>query len=211
MDMEPKMSELVRAFNEARLCAIHIDLQNVYYGDCLEAIYRANTFAENLQEFTVSNFWVAQTNTYAIRTLLDFKRLCSNARYAEEEDEFRGGGSSGNQLREDLCAKENDIVFTKYLDVYGQGNGLAGDYLKSKDLTTHLYTGIVYSACFYYSVRGALREGFYVYACIDATDCPDDEKEDFMYSLRLTAKDLEASDNLCITSTDDVINALRLS
>ncbi|MEM9468955.1 MAG: hypothetical protein AAF988_02220 [Pseudomonadota bacterium] len=71
MEIDEDLIDLVRAFDEARLAALHIDMQTCFYftyGDrhlshrTDYAFPKVNKFAAQLRTFKVPNNWVAYTD-----------------------------------------------------------------------------------------------------------------------------------------------------
>lgn len=180
--------DLVAAFNEARLAAVHIDLQNLFYvenGTDIAFPVVADV-AQCMRDLGVPNYWVALTHRWHAGSYASFKELYENTHL----------GLHG-------CVKPHpdEMVFEKTgQDLFSWQSIAALETLLDAGIDTLVMTGVYHDKCFTDTVRGALNEGFRVYAVADATDCP---MGDFDFMPRNILKSVQPSlhHRMTLTST----------
>jgi nicotinamidase-related amidase len=193
--MNTDLSGLVTAFKQAQLCAMHIDLQDLFYfpgDDCPtdQAFHVTNDFAQELRQIDIPNFWVACL--YETPEIIPY-----NHAHQKTADIFH----------KDINVLPNEIVVTKATSS-AFGNRLLTPFLNHTGLTTQIATGVFFDSCYQKTIENALMQGFNVYACLDATDCPKDEHQDFKPRF-FNELPQEAQDRLHVTNTQELLDTLQ--
>lgn len=154
--------ELRRAFEEKRLGAIHVDLQNGYYTDFTKVAFPiANDVACTTREHNIPNYWVAYTKNWAALSTLGFMK-----KYTGTNLEFH----------KTIAFDKDELVFEKNAQgAFDCQRPLLNVHLRAHNIDTLVVTGVHYFACVAETIAGALIKDFRVFALADATDCPEAE------------------------------------
>lgn len=189
------MKTLSAAFQDARVAAIHVDLQGFYLAgpDAHRGYAVANDLARSFRRAGVENYWVAITHRNAILRVHEFQR--------DNHRELAG-------IARLIDALPHETLFEKNRDsLFGTWNLKPEILLKSQRKDTLVITGVMHHACVFATATAAVERGFKVFVVADATDRPEkqfDSYESFMHGW--LAKELRK--NLSVVYADDVVEAL---
>ncbi len=149
---------LRRAFEGARLAAVHVDLQTRFFNEKTMKAYPAvNEFAQEMRRVGVANHWVAYTGFWDVNPYRQFE---------QDYDARRLG------LHRTIQALPDELVFEK--NAVGAFDHKRSDLtacLKDRAVDTIMVTGVIHSACVMETIRGALSRNMAAYVVADATDC----------------------------------------
>jgi nicotinamidase-related amidase len=174
---------------------MHIDLQELYYfdgEDCptAQAYTVANSFAQSLRHLDIPNFWVA-CDTQEKPEILPYEHILR-----EKTD----------LLHQEIELLPNELIIKK-APTSAFGNKHLSSFLNHSNNTTLLVTGVYFDSCYQESIKNALQAGFNVYACLDATNCPQNEHDEFL-STFFDDLTTEQKSKLHVTTTTNVIQTL---
>ena len=192
------MSDLVdlkRAFNEKRLAAVHVDLQNCYFREETMAAYpAANDLAAVLRAREVPNHWVAYTRDWSVRTPLQFSQKYTN---------------TALDLHRAIDIAAGEKIFEKA----GQGAFDHADAplcrtLRADGTRALVVDGVIHSACVAQTIAGAMTKGLQVFAAIDATDCHIADHAMWRHWILHTLQDPSRAHLLTVTTSHAIRRAL---
>jgi len=206
MDYALRNSWSAQRFSNEELAAMHIDLQTGYCAkstsrNTAQATKTAGQFSSELRELQIPNYFVAAAFHDQMFSYADFKK------YLDSRESKNSMNVFGN-FETELGLQDQDVVITK-TSASVTGNQQALRTLKDNGIRGIFLTGIFYDACFYYSALGLIREGFYVSACLDATDCLEKNRDEFSRGFS-TAGEIIAPGKLHVTTTAHVLSERRM-
>ena len=186
-------ADLKRAYENATVAALHVDLQENFYEQSTQnAFSAAKEFSLDMRPRAIPNYWVALTSRNAV-SVMGLYHLQNHSMY---------------RFHASIPYQDEEVVFEKRDEgLFHDPSGTAGDRLRRDGIDTLLVTGIYHDKCFAQTVRGALYEGFRVYAVADATDCPP-AQYDFFGREILKYAPREVHGRLSVTSTKVVTRLL---
>lgn len=208
MEIKPEMLDLVRAFNEARLAALHIDMQECFYYTDADrgfsyptdhAFPAVNDFAQQLRQLSIRNDWVVYTQQWGKESFSSFARRIQ-VEAAEEA------------IHSSIFVAENESVFNKdTTSAFRDTNCLLRKYLDGKGTDTLIIDGIKAYHCLAGTAADALKKNFRVYVPIDVTDKPDQLKNYAKWFLRPNDPTPQQKARITFTSTTKILEALRMA
>jgi len=208
MNINGKMNALISAFNEARLCAMHIDMQwHFMESACREGrlptekvIPPLRQFSSDLREHNIPNHWVAYTNGWGVSDYNTFKT---------------GQAVAGRlplirplKMVPDL-AKDHEMVFEKAKQwAFKPSNSILADYLRENGQDVIIIDGVKDKYCVTNTISSGLREGFRFYVALDTTNCPMQEFYEFerWFQKGSTA---EQKERVTFTTTIEILSTLN--
>lgn len=213
MKINSHMIDLALAFNEARLAALHIDMQLKFYEDfCCEGriptrevFPLVREFAKNLRDLGVPNHWIAYTGHWAKSVYADYKT----------------GKLEGNRpsLARDLSilpsmgAQDSDMVFEKAQQWgFRNANCVLTDYLRSQNQDTLIIDGVKDKHCIAGTISTGLKKDFRIYVVMDATNCPVDEFNNYVaWFLRPNDLTEEQKSKVTFTTREEVLLTIKIA
>lgn len=216
MEIKDNMPNLVNAFDEARLCAVHLDLQNNFYitaghnigmmrlfdsQETSMAYPVANNFATKLRKVSVPNLWVAFTDKWAKSTYAEFR--------AKLPVDAEGSIRPDWRFHHTITPRDDEAVFQKAdMNAFQDPSSLLTSFMVKSGFDTILMTGVKYNACYQNSLLGALKQGFRVYAVLDATNCPDGCIFEASVQSQMNRQALTHKGRMTFTNTDQLVPVL---
>jgi len=215
MDIRPEMFDLVRAFNEARLVAMHVDLQKTFFiaerskesvidPRCTENAFReVGRFSQGLKHFGVPNYWLAFTANWNKTSYGDFEKINPYER-------------SDLALHPDLKIDKNDLVFEKastngFLGRHQKQRCVLGNHLDENGLDTLIIDGVKAKVCFTDTiVTGLKRPNLKFYVVLDGTELSFLEFDNFVDWFNRGSTN-EEKERVVFTSTQEILNTLMLA
>ncbi len=211
-DVDAEMSDLVRAFEEARLAALHIDMQPHFYEEgspsdreapTAETFPVVNKFAKDLRLHSVPNYWVAYTGHWRKSTYDIF--------HQNKSQKDRMFLTSSLLLHSSMEVKPDELVFEKAAqsafqwDV-NQDRGMLMEHLNAAAQDTLIIDGIKDVYCVKATVSRAANLGFRVYVPLDATNCPAEWRDTFIHQFHTSSK--RHQEMVTFTSTSKILSVL---
>lgn len=185
--------DLRRAFANATLAAVHIDLAVGFFSPRTHMAFKAvNQFAQQMREKAIPNYWTMLTRRCHVGTVR----------------EYRTHDIIADRFHQTVQPEDNEVLLEKQGQSLFDGQGTIAQTLRADNIDTLLVTGVYHDMCVADTVRSALREHFRVYVVADATDCP---MVNFEFMGRQILKHVEPGlhRQMDVTSTYLVAEALR--
>lgn len=211
MKIKPEMIDLARAFNEARLAALHVDMQLKFHEEfCREGRVPTREvfpivkgFAKTLREAGIPNHWIAYTGYWSKGSYGDF----ATAKPADNRPYL----SRDLRMFPNMGADKSDMVFEKAQQwSFRDSDCPLTDYLKRQSQNTLIIDGVKDKHCIADTIETGLRRGFRIYAAMDATNCPVDQFDDYAeWFLRPGDLTLPQRSNITFTTTDEILSVLK--
>lgn len=211
MDIKSEMIDLVRAFNEARLAALHVDMQLKFH----EHICRENRiptkevfpvvkkFAQDLRDCKVPNHWIAYTGYWNKLSYKEFSRgNLGEGRYQLTRD---------LRLMPNMGIDDNDLVFEKAKQwAFRNTNCVLTNHLNDSLVDTLIIDGVKDKHCIAGTISTGLKNGFRIYAAMDATNCPSNLVSEYKdWFLRPHDLTTEQKSKVTFTDTVSILSALQ--
>lgn len=191
-------------FSPADLAVMHIDLQTGYHivssmRDTTQAARISGELSAEATKVGIPNYYIANAWHNKRLPYKDFKTYLQSKK-------SRNSLSAYGDLYQSANAQDSDTVITKMCASVAT-NKKALDHLRQQGKKGLILTGMYYDACFQHSVLGLASSGFYVAACVDATDCVPDRQDRFATTLS-TLGDIVAPGMISVTKMGYVTAAL---
>lgn len=213
MSIQPHMVDLARAFEEARLVAVHIDMQATFYEHVCkekriptyEVFPKVKQFSDGLRRLGIPNHWVAYTGHWAKTQYKDFK--------VGKHGKGKFSLSRDLSLLKMMDIQDDDLVFEKAKQwALRNGNCHLTNHFRAKGTDTLIIDGVKDKHCIAQSIVTGLKNNFRIYAAMDATNCPEDQFADyaewFLQPSDLTA---EQKSRVTFTTTQKILDTIKMS
>ncbi len=207
----PDMLDLTCAFDDARLVALHIDMQPCFYEESTPpeetptatTFPVVNQFAKDLRGFDLSNHWVAYTGHWRKSTYDIFRK--------NKPQSDRGSLTRLLLLDPSIQAMPDELVFEKdsrsaFQTQEDEGACVLKTHLNTAVQDTLIIDGIKDLYCVLATASRAVGLAFRVYIPLDATNCPVNMHDDF--ARRFYAKGAEHRKLATFTTTDRILSTL---
>lgn len=161
---------LLKAFDESRVAALHVDLQSQYFCAGSEPAFTAvNALAHEFREASVTNYWAALTGSWQVSAAVNF-----GERYLPSSLKFH----------ELVQPAAEEAVFEKAeQSLFGPMGMKAECLIKIENVDTLLIDGVIYDRCVADTAIGAVEHGFSSIVIMDATDCRSHDPDSYRASM----------------------------
>lgn len=209
MNIDPnitsEMSDLARAFNDARLVVLHVDMQECFYyvveHNSLDhqtdyAFHIVSMFAQNIRSLGIANHWIAYSEKWGQETVAQYNKWA-----LENALEF--------ELQEQIDALDGEVLFNKAQPSAFRSEYCAlSSYLEIEGVNTLIVDGVKAYHCLTDTVADALDKGFRVYIPVDATNCLEKNRSNFIDWFMKGTNEKQKS-QITFTTTGEILSTLR--